>query len=211
MLENIEILYHSSIRINKEKTIYIDPFKIDRNYNDADIVFITHDHYDHYSEEDIDKVINENTTIIIPEELLTKLLRKGINKNAIITVEPNKNYMVQGIKFETISAYNTNKTFHPKENGWVGYIIIINGIRYYIAGDTDITEENKQVKCDVAFVTVGGTYTMDFKEAASLINEIKPKIAIPIHYGSIVGTEQDAIDFIRLLHPEIKGIILMKK
>ena len=197
MLENIEVLYHSS--------------KIDRNYNDADIVFITHDHYDHYSEEDIDKVINENTTIIIPEELLTKLLRKGINKNAIITVEPNKNYMVQGIKFETISAYNTNKTFHPKENGWVGYIIIINGIRYYIAGDTDITEENKQVKCDVAFVPVGGTYTMDFKEAASLINEIKPKIAIPIHYGSIVGTEQDAIDFIRLLHPEIKGIILMKK
>ena len=211
MLENIEVLYHSSIRINKEKIIYIDPFKINKNYNDADIIFITHDHYDHYSEEDIDKVINENTTIIIPDELLTKLLRKGINKNAIITVEPNKNYMVQGIKFETISAYNTNKTFHPKENGWVGYIIIINGIRYYIAGDTDITEENKQVKCDVAFVPVGGTYTMDFKEAASLINEIKPKIAIPIHYGSIVGTEQYAIDFIRLLHPEIKGIILMKK
>ena len=211
MLDNIEVLYHSSIRINKEKIIYIDPFKINKNYNDADIIFITHDHYDHYSEEDIDKVINENTTIIIPDELLTKLLRKGINKNAIITVEPNKNYMVQGIKFETISAYNTNKTFHPKENGWVGYIIIINGIRYYIAGDTDITEENKQVKCDVAFVPVGGTYTMDFKEAASLINEIKPKIAIPIHYGSVVGTEQDAIDFIRLLHPEIKGIILMKK
>ena len=211
MIENIEVLYHSSIRINKEKTIYIDPFKIDRNYNDADIVFITHDHYDHYSEEDIDKVINENTTIIIPEELLTKLLKKGINKNAIITVEPNEKYVVQGIKFETIPAYNTNKTFHPKENGWVGYIIIINGIRYYIAGDTDITEENKQVKCDVAFVPVGGTYTMDFKEAASLINEIKSKIAIPIHYGSIVGTEQDAIDFIRLLHPEIKGIILMKK
>ena len=211
MLENIEVLYHSSIRINKEKTIYIDPFKIDRNYNDADIVFITHDHYDHYSEEDIDKVINENTTIIIPEELLTKLLRKGINKNAIITVEPNKNYMVQGIKFETISAYNTNKTFHPKENGWVGYIIIINGIRYYIAGDTDITEENKKVKCDVAFVPVGGTYTMDFKEAAQLINEIQPKIAIPIHYGSVVGTNQDATDFVKLLHPSIKGIILMKQ
>ena len=211
MLEYIEVLCHSSIKINKEKVIYIDPFKIEKNYNDADIVFITHDHYDHYSEEDIDKVINENTTIIIPEELLTKLLKKGINKNAIITVEPNEKYVVQGIKFETIPAYNTNKTFHPKKNGWVGYIIIINGIRYYIAGDTDITEENKKVKCDVAFVPVGGTYTMDFKEAANLINEIKPKIAIPIHYGSVVGTEQDAIDFIRLLHPEIKGIILMKK
>lgn len=211
MLENIEVLYHSSIRINKEKTIYIDPFKIDKNYNDADIVFITHDHYDHYSEEDIDKVINENTTIIIPEELLTNLLRKGINKNAIITVEPNERYVVQGIKFETIPAYNTNKTFHPKENGWVGYIITLDDIRYYIAGDTDITEENKKVKCDVAFVPVGGTYTMDFKEAANLINEIKPKIAIPIHYGSVVGTKQDATDFIKLLHSSIKGIILMKQ
>ena len=211
MLENIEVLYHSSIRISKNKVIYIDPFKIDKNYNDADIVFITHDHFDHYSEEDIDKVINENTTIIIPEELLTKILRKGINKNAVITVESNKEYMVQGIKFETIPAYNTNKNFHPKENGWVGYIITLDGIRYYIAGDTDITEENRKVKCDVAFVPVGGTYTTDFKEAAQLINEIQPKIAVPIHYGSVVGTKQDATDFIKLLHPSIKGIILMKQ
>ena len=211
MIEDIEVLYHSSIRISKNKIIYIDPFKIDKNYNDADIVFITHDHFDHYSEEDIDKVINENTTIIIPEEMLTKILRKGINKNAVITVESNKEYMVQGIKFETIPAYNTNKTFHPKENDWVGYIITLDGIRYYIAGDTDITEENRKVKCDVAFVPVGGTYTMDFKEAAQLINEIQPKIAVPIHYGSVVGTKQDATDFIKLLHPNIKGIILMKQ
>ena len=211
MLKNIEVLYHSSIKISKNKVIYIDPFKIDKNYNDADIVFITHDHFDHYSEEDIDKVINENTTIIIPEELLTKLLRKGINKNAIITVEPNEKYMVQGIKFETIPAYNTNKTFHPKENGWVGYIITLDDIRYYIAGDTDITEENRKVKCDVAFVPVGGTYTMNYSEAAELVNIIKPKIAVPIHYGSVVGTKQDATDFIKLLHPSIKGIILMKQ
>ena len=210
MLENIEVLYHSSIRISKNKAIYIDPFKIDKDYNDADIVFITHDHFDHYSEEDIDKVINENTTIIIPKELLTKILRKGINKNTVITVESNKEYMVQGIKFETIPAYNTNKTFHPKENDWVGYIITLDGIRYYIAGDTDITEENRKVKCDVAFVPVGGTYTMDFKEAAQLINEIQPKIAVPIHYGSVVGTKQDATDFIKLLYSSIKGIILMK-
>ena len=211
MIENIEVLYHSSIRISKNKVIYIDPFKIDKDYNDADIVFITHDHFDHYSEEDIDKVINENTTIIIPEELLTKILRKGINKNAIITVEPNKKYIIQGIKFETIPAYNTNKAFHPKENEWVGYVIEIQGSKYYIAGDTDITEENKKVKCDVAFVPVGGTYTMDFKEAAQLINEMQPKIAVPIHYGSVVGTKQDATDFIKLLHPSIKGIILMKQ
>ncbi len=210
MLENVEVLNHSSIRINKEKIIYIDPFKINKNYNDADIIFITHDHYDHYSEEDIDKVIGENTTIVIPEELLIKLLKKGIQKSAIVTVEPNKEYITQGIKFETIPAYNTNKGFHPKENEWVGYVIEIQGSKYYIAGDTDITEENKKVKCDIAFVPVGGTYTMDSQEAAQLINEIQPKIAVPIHYGSVVGTEQDAIDFIRLLHPNIKGIILMK-
>lgn len=211
MLKNVEVLYHSSIKIKDNKIIYIDPFKIDKDYNDADIVFITHDHFDHYSEEDIDKVINENTTIIIPEELLTKILRKGINKNAVITVESNKEYMVQGIKFETIPAYNTNKTFHPKENDWVGYIITLDGIRCYIAGDTDITEENRKVKCDVAFVPVGGTYTMNYSEAAELVNIIKPKIAVPIHYGSIVGTKQDATNFIKLLHSSIKGIILMKQ
>lgn len=210
MLEDIQVLCHSSIKISKGKVIYIDPFKIDENYNDADIIFITHDHYDHYSEEDIDKVKKDDTVIIVPEELLTKVLRKGFRQDYIITVVPNQKYMVEGIEFETVSAYNTNKQFHPKENEWVGYIIEIKGIRYYIAGDTDITEENKKVKCDVALVPVGGTYTMDFKEAAYLINEIKPKIAVPIHYGSVVGTKQDAIDFSKLVHPEIECKILMK-
>ena len=210
MLENVEVLCHSSIKINKEKVIYIDPFKIDKNYNDADIIFITHDHYDHYSEDDIEKIKKNDTVIVAPEELLTKLLRKGFRQDYIITVTPDEQDMVEGIKFETVPAYNTDKQFHPKENEWVGYIIELNGYRYYIGGDTDITEENKKVKCDVAFVPVGGTYTMDFKEAAFLINEIKPKIAVPIHYGSVVGTKQDAEDFKRLLHPEIKCEILMK-
>ena len=210
MLENVEVLCHSSIKLNKGKVIYIDPFKIDKNYNDADIIFITHDHYDHYSENDIDKVKRNDTVIVVPEKLLTKLLRKGFRHDYIITVQPNKSYMVEGIKFETIPAYNTNKKFHPKENEWVGYIIEISSIRYYIAGDTDITEENKKVKCDVAFVPVSGTYTMDFKEASILINEIKPKIAVPIHYGSIVGKNQDATDFIELLNDKTKGIVLMK-
>lgn len=210
MIDNIEVLCHSSIRICKDKVFYIDPFNIDENYNDADMIFITHDHYDHYSEKDIDKVINSNTIIVAPEELLTKLLKKGINKNSIVTVKPNNKYVVKGVKFETIPAYNTNKQFHPKENEWVGYIIEIKGIKYYIAGDTDITEENRKTKCDIAFVPVGGIYTMNFEEAAQLINEIKPKIAIPIHYGSVVGTKQDAMNFIKLLNSTIKGIILMK-
>lgn len=204
MLENIQVLCHSSIKINEGKVIYFDPFKINKQYNDADIIFITHDHYDHYSEEDIDKVIKPDTTIVIPEGMQVKLLKKGIKNSNIITVEPEKTYVVEGLKFETIPAYNVNKAFHPKDNGWVGYILEIDGIRYYIAGDTDITEENKRVKCDIAFVPVGGTYTMDFKEAAELVNEIKPKVAVPIHYGSIVGTSEDAINFQKLLNPEIK-------
>ncbi len=204
MLENIQVLCHSSIKINEGKVIYFDPFKINKQYNDADIIFITHDHYDHYSEEDIDKVIKPDTTIVIPEGMQVKLLKKGVKNSNIITVEPEKTYVVEGLKFETIPAYNINKAFHPKDNGWVGYILEIDGIRYYIAGDTDITEENKRVKCDIAFVPVGGTYTMDFKEAAELVNEIKPKVAVPIHYGSIVGTSEDAINFQKLLNPEIK-------
>ena len=210
MLENIEVLYHSSIRIEKEKIIYIDPYKINKNYNDADIIFVTHDHYDHYSEEDLDKVKKENTVIVVPEGLLTKLINKGIKQENIITVKPNNKYKVEGIKIETIPAYNIEKQFHPKANNWVGYIIDMYGIKYYIAGDTDITEENKKVKCDVAFVPVGGTYTMDYREAAALVNEIKPKIAVPIHYGSVVGTVEDANQFIKLLDKEIQGKILMK-
>ena len=210
MENNIEVLCHSSIKINKGKIIYFDPFKIDKNYNDADIIFITHNHYDHYSREDIKKVIKQDTIIIVPKDLLSELLESGYKEEHIIAVNPEETHTVEGIKFQTVPAYNINKQFHTKENGWVGYIIELEGIRYYIAGDTDITEENKKVKCDITFVPVGGTYTMDFKEAAYLVNEIKPKIAVPIHYGSIVGTKQDAIEFAKLVHSEIKCEIIMK-
>lgn len=209
MLEDITVLCHSSIKINKEKVIYIDPFKIDQNYNDADIIFITHDHYDHYSEEDIDKVKKDNTVIVAPESLLTKLIRKGVKQDNIIIVDVDEKDAVDEVRFETVPAYNINKQFHPKENGWVGYIIEIKDVKYYIAGDTDITEENKKIKCDVAFVPVGGIYTMNSKEAAELVNLIKPKIAVPIHYGSVVGTRQDAIEFSNLLNTEIECKILM--
>ena len=210
MLEDIEVLYHSCIRMNKEKMIYIDPYHIEKNYNDADMIFITHDHYDHYSEEDIDKVRKNNTIFIVPENLLNKLIKKGINDENIITLDPGDAENIDGIKVEAIHSYNIDKPFHRKENNWLGYVIEIDGVRYYIAGDTDITEENKKIKCDVAFVPVGGKYTMNFSEAAQLINIIKPKNAVPIHYGSVVGTKQDATDFIKLLYPTTKGIILMK-
>lgn len=207
----IEVLCHSSIRftLNDIKKIYIDPYAIDEDFNDADIIFITHDHYDHFSEEDINKVRKDDTIIVLPNSAYVKAIDINFNEENIIKVEPNKKYSVKNINFETIPAYNTNKKFHPKENEWVGYILNIDSKKYYIAGDTDITEENKKVVCDVALVPVGGTYTMTSIEAADLINEIKPEVAIPIHYGKIVGTKQDAIDFKNRLDKNIRCEILL--
>ena len=193
MEKEFELLCHSCLRFNFDnKIIYTDPFGIEKNYNDADIIFITHNHYDHFSDEDIKRVRKENTTIVVPEDTYQQAIDIGFKKENIVLVTPNNKYQIDAIRFETIPAYNTNKGFHPKRNGWVGYIIENNNTRYYIAGDTDITEENRKVKCDIAFVPVGGTYTMTAEEAAELVNEIKPKMAMPIHYGKIVGTEHDA-------------------
>lgn len=203
MLENIKVFCHSSIVFQKCKVVYIDPFRIKKEYHDADIILITHEHYDHYSEEDINKVRKEDTILVVTEDLKERALSNGFRKEKVIAVAPNQIYEVEGLKIETIPAYNTDKKFHPRDNHWVGYIIEINGIRYYIAGDTDITEENRKVDCDVAFVPVGGTYTMDYKQAAKLINEMKPKIVVPIHYGEIVGTRKDAEKFSELLDKDI--------
>ena len=190
--------------------IYIDPFNIKDSINDADVIFITHSHYDHYSPKDIEKVKKENTIIVITKDLYNEVTELGFNEEKIITVNPNQTLSVSDINVTTIPAYNINKKFHPKDNEWVGYILDIENTKYYIAGDTDITDENRKVQCDVAFVPVGGTYTMTSEEAAKLVNEIKPKIAVPIHYGSIVGTRQDAVDFERNLDEVIVCRILIE-
>lgn len=204
MLENIELLCHNSIRMEKDKVIYIDPFKIKKEMHDADIIFVTHNHYDHLSKEDILKINNNETIYVVTKDIENELLNIGINKEKIMTVEPYKKYSIGDIRFETIPAYNIEKEFHKKEDNWVGYIIEINGIRYYVAGDTDITEENRRVKCDVAFVPIGGTYTMNYTEAAKLVNEIKPKIVIPTHYGDIVGKKEDGEKFLKEIKKEIE-------
>ncbi len=210
MIVNIEVLCHSSIKFSKEKIIYFDPFKIDQNYKDADLIFITHSNYDHISEDEILRVKKNSTKFIITSDLKEKTIDLGFDENDIIVVLPNQELEVDNIKINTIPAYNTNKQFHPKENNWVGYIIELDSIKYYIAGDTDVTDDNMNITCDVTFVPVGGTFTMTYSEAANLVNHIKPKIAIPTHYGSIVGDKEDGNKFIDLLSDDIDGRILLK-
>ena len=209
MIDNIQCLGHSSIRINNDKIIYIDPYNIKDNYKDADIIFITHSHYDHFSKEDINKIKNDNTIIVVTEDIYNNVLDLNFDENNIIKVLPNNNYIIDNIEFNTIPSYNLNKNFHPLVNNWVGYLIEIDNIKYYIPGDTDLTNESKNIKCDILFVPIGGTYTMDYKEASNLTNIIKPKIVIPIHYGSIVGSMEDSIKFKELVDKDIECRIVL--
>ena len=210
MLEGVNVLCHSSIKIQKEKIVYFDPFKIKEIYHDADLIFITHPHYDHFSTEDILKVAKIDTIFITVPETRSSLELLGVSSNQIITVEPNKEYEVMNIKIKTVPAYNENKKFHPKENGWVGYIIEIGGTCYYVAGDTDQLKELENIYCDVAFLPIGGTYTMNAKEAANLANKINAKIIVPIHYGEIVGTREDFTQFQKLTQKEVRELIKLK-
>ena len=193
MNDKIDVFTHSSIRIRGDEfTVYIDPFNMKDETKDADFILITHDHYDHFSVEDIKKVANEGTVLAAPVKMAEKAREAAPFVSRICEVEPGKAYNIDGFEFETVPAYNNLKPFHPKSAGWVGYIVNIDGKKIYIAGDTDLTKDNKSVKCDIALVPVGGTYTMDAKKAAELVNCIKPAEAIPTHYGSIVGEEKDA-------------------
>lgn len=200
----IEVLCHSSIRIQTEgKIIYLDPFRIKSQKNDADIIAITHSHYDHFSEEDIKKIKTDESKIILPSDLFERTLKLGFKKENIITASPYNSFKILDIEFKTIPSYNLNKEFHPKDNNWLGYILRLEGKDIYVAGDTDITEENMKLKCNIALVPVGGTYTMTCDEAAKLINIMHPQLAIPTHYGELVGKTDDAIKFKELVNPNI--------
>ena len=207
MLENIELFCQSSLKFNSDKIIYFDPFKINDEFHDADYIFVTHDHFDHYDVDSINNIRKDDTKIIIPGTLKDKALELFSEDNIFI-VEPLKDYVVGDISFKTIPAYNTNKNFHPRSNNWVGYVVNLDNHSYYVMGDTDSIPEAKEVKCDVLFIPIGGYYTMDYKEAAELTNIIKPIIAVPIHYSTVVGTKEDADKFLDMI--EVEGKVIMK-
>ena len=208
IMDGITLNYQSSIRIEKNgKVIYFDPYKIEGNLNDADYIFITHSHYDHYSEDDIKKVMKNDTKFVVTSDLESKVKALGVLEDNVLVVYPNEEHKIDYISFETIPAYNIDKTYHKKSYNWVGYVIDLDGVKYYDVGDSDVTDEFKNVSCDVIFVPVGGTYTMTDSEAARAVNEMKPKYAVPVHYGE-VGSSTNADNFVNGLNDDITGVIL---
>jgi L-ascorbate metabolism protein UlaG (beta-lactamase superfamily) len=217
-LDNIEIkwLGHSGFLIKNSKIIYIDPYNIKETNEKADFILITHSHYDHCSVADMEKIIKPGTKILITADSQSYANKLNIPLEIII-VEPNKEYNFGEVKISTIPAYNINKSFHPKEEGWLGYLVKTNGILVYHAGDTDKIPEMQKLtgyntQNFVALLPIGGRFTMTPEEAAEVASLIKPTIAIPMHYGSVIGTDEDAKYFVKLCEENgIKAEILEKQ
>ena len=188
MLDKIYWLGHSSIKIKGDKTVYIDPWKL-RDSDPADLILISHSHGDHLSPGDVEKIHKDDTVIITTEDCAAQL------SGDVRVITPGDEIQVGEIKVEAVPSYNTNKAFHPRQNKWVGFIITMEGSRIYYCGDTDFIPEMREIEADIMIVPVGGTYTMTAEEAAEAVNLIKPGIAIPIHYGDIVGSIKDAKKF----------------
>ena len=223
MIENIHWLGHDCFRLEGECVVYIDPFQLttkaeiettlaapeaaengpfqngECSFNSrpnsrdglpkADLILITHEHYDHYSPEDIAKIQKETTEFVAPASVAAKL------KGKVHEVKPHQKITLRGVAIETIPAYNTNKKFHPQAAGHVGYILTMQGQRIYHSGDADLIPEMEGIKPDIALLPVSGTYVMTAEEAAEAARRIQPKFAVPMHYGSIVGSEADAVTF----------------
>lgn len=207
MIDKIEVFTQSSIRIRSEfATVYADPFQMTEEPHDADYVFITHQHYDHFSPDDIRKVIKDTTILVAPESMIDDALELEREVKEVVAVKPGTYHNIGGMDVEVVPAYNTIKPFHPRRAEWVGYILVLDGERIYIAGDTGCTKEAREVKCDIAMVPIGGTYTMDAKRAADLINIIRPEYAIPTHYGNVVGKPKDGKTFASLVDKTVKVV-----
>lgn len=194
----ISWLGHAGFRISDSKAVYIDPYQI-TGEGEADLLLITHEHFDHLSLDDVKKVVSEKTVVVTTP--MAKPQLAGLRVKEVKTVKPGDRVDVEGVIVEAIPAYNLNKfrspgqVFHPKEDGKVGFVLTLQETKIYHAGDTDVVPEMSAIQPDVALLPVSGTYVMTAKEAAEAVRLLKPKLAIPMHYGSIVGDLEDAEKF----------------
>ncbi len=206
---NIEMkwLGHSGFLIKDQRVIYIDPYNIKDGLEKADFILLTHSHYDHCSFQDMSKIVKEGTKIIATADCQSKVARFNVPID-IHLVEPNQEIAFGDLKISTLPAYNVDKNFHPKEEGWVGYLLKLNGLLIYHAGDSDSIPEmqkltgHKNDKTLIALLPIGGRFTMSAEEAAGAAKLIKPDLAIPMHYGSVVGSQSDAEEFRELCEEE---------
>ncbi len=199
----ITINTHSSIRIDggAGAVIYVDPFEIASEPHDADLILITHSHFDHFSPESIAKIAREDTRFVAPASMKAEL------PHALLVAPGDVRMPLEGIRVEAVPAATPGRQFHPRENGWVGYVVeLASGVRVYVAGDTDDLPENHEIACDIALVPVGGTYTMDARQAAAFVNALKPAVAIPEHYGTVAGSADDGKTFAGLIDPAIEVV-----
>ena len=204
-INGVKLLWlgHASFRLEfGDEKIFIDPYQL-KGEEKADLILITHGHYDHCSVADIARITKDDTDILTTPDTISKLASK-VDKGKSRLIKPGDKVKVKNAVIEAVPAYNLTKQFHPKDNQWVGYIISLNNTRFYHAGDTDAVPELHSVKADVVMLPVGGTYTMGPEEAAKLANLINPKIAIPMHYGTIVGEKKDAEKFKSLCRCEVR-------
>ncbi len=186
-------------------TVHIDPWGIPDGEEKADLVLITHAHFDHYSPDDFSKVIKDGSIIVAPEDVAS-----GIMSGEVRGIKPGQTIEAAGLHVSAVPAYNIVKErleLHPRDNNWVGFILDLGGTRTYLAGDTDHVPEMAEIKADLAFVPIGGTYTMDVPEAAGAIKEITPKLAVPYHFGFVVGSPALGDDFVRAIAP-IEGVVM---
>jgi L-ascorbate metabolism protein UlaG (beta-lactamase superfamily) len=199
MLENLHWLGHDTFRLDGSSTVYIDPWKLPAGATSADLILVTHDHFDHFSAADIARISSASTTLIGPAAVAAQV--SGVTT---VTLAPGESSTVGGVAVTAVAAYNLDKfrgpgePYHPRQAGYLGYVVEMDGVRYYHAGDTDAIPEMSAVHCDVALLPVGGTYTMTAEEAAAACDALDAAAVVPMHFADIVGTRADAERFQKL-------------